>query len=275
MASRTADGITILEGLEVVRHRPSMYIGSEEPDHSLRSRLLELVVDGAAHDSPPPREVKIVLWREGALTVAFDGAPLPIEPSGPPDDPIRHPALERLFMHLNALCERLVVSTVHGGERYRAVFSKGALVTLLARIPCERPLGTSWLTFLPDTGIITGAPLTVAQAAKVADRVAHLRSLPARDGWLSRRCHAEPFHRRNRPIPRPSKPDVVSSNLTGRARFPRRSQIQSFVRAQVHRAARRWKVLEHRAHGPWAAPPDGGSALSPRSSRTSSSGARG
>ena len=132
--------------------------------------------------------MRIILWREGALTIAFDGAPLPIEPSGPPDDPVRHPALERLFLHLfietdpsrrtlsfgavlNALCERLVVSTVHGGERYRAVFSKGALVTLLARIRCGRPLGTSWLTFLPDSGIITGAPLTAAEAGRVADRV--------------------------------------------------------------------------------------------------------
>jgi len=35
MAYRTADGITILDRLEVVRHRPSMYIGPEEPDHSL------------------------------------------------------------------------------------------------------------------------------------------------------------------------------------------------------------------------------------------------
>lgn len=146
------------------------------------------MVDGAAHAGPPPREVRIILWREGALTIAFDGAPLPIEPSGPPDDPVRHPALERLFLHLfietdpsrrtlsfgavlNALCERLVVSTVHGGERYRAVFSKGALVTLLARIRCGRPLGTSWLTFLPDSGIITGAPLTAAEAGRVADRV--------------------------------------------------------------------------------------------------------
>lgn len=58
MAYGTVDGMTILEGLEVVRHRPSMYIGTEEPDHSLRSRRVELVVDDAAPMSrrraPPP-----------------------------------------------------------------------------------------------------------------------------------------------------------------------------------------------------------------------------
>jgi len=54
-------------------------------------------------------------------------APLPIEPSGAASDGVSHPAIYRSFMYLpprmpvfallNALSERLVVSTMHDGHR--------------------------------------------------------------------------------------------------------------------------------------------------------------
>ena len=133
-------GITILEGLEAVRRRPAMYIGGEEPHPSRRVQLLESVVDEIAHE--PQAEVRILLWREDAVTIAYDGSPLPIEPFSRPIDGVAHPALYQSFMYLfaggmlpfgtaafgpvlNALSERLVVSTVHAGDRYRVVFSKG------------------------------------------------------------------------------------------------------------------------------------------------------
>jgi DNA gyrase subunit B len=185
---KTAQGITVLEGLEAVRHRPAMYIGADEPGRSLRTRLLEWVVDGVAHDTPPPEEVRVFLWRDGAMTVAYDGEPIPIEPFGRPVDGVAHPVFYQFFLYLfargdpfqrtlsfgavlNALSDRLVVSTVHGGERYRAVFSQGLIVSLLARTSCEAPLGITWLTFLPDATLITGEPLAREEAASVAERV--------------------------------------------------------------------------------------------------------
>jgi DNA gyrase subunit B len=173
-------GITVLTALEAVRRRPAMYIGREEAHRSLRVRLLELTVSNIAHERP--QEVRILLWREDVVTIAYDGAPLPIEPSGLPADGVSHPALYRSFMSLhvpamygmailNALSERLVVSTMHAGDRYRVIFSKGMIVTLLHRAHCDRPLGTTWLTYHPDATIITGEMLTSDDVHGIAERV--------------------------------------------------------------------------------------------------------
>jgi DNA gyrase/topoisomerase IV subunit B len=143
--------------------------------------LLEYVVSEITHELP--KEVRVLLWREGAVTVAYDGMPLPVEPSGPPAEGISHPALYRSFMHLlagreafravlNALSERLVVSTMHDGHRYRVVFSRGMLLTLLRRVHCGEPLGVTWLTFLFDATIITGEVLTLGEVQRITERVA-------------------------------------------------------------------------------------------------------
>jgi DNA gyrase/topoisomerase IV subunit B len=183
MAYKTAD-ITILEGLEHVRRRPAMYIGAETPETSLRGRLVEATLGNIVADTPSPSAVRLLLWKDGVITIAFDGEPLPIGPFARPVDGVVHPELYQLFMHvgaagrmlaiaggvLNGLCERLHVSTVSGEHRYRAVFGKGTLVSLLHRASCESPLGTSWLTFLPDTSIVTGE-LSTRDAEQIVARV--------------------------------------------------------------------------------------------------------
>lgn len=184
---RTSQGITVLEGLEAVRHRPSMYIGPEEPDRTYAMRLLEFVVYAVANDEPRPSAIRVRLHAASAVVVAFDGSPLPIEPVGRPADGVTHPALYQFFMHLmvgrpralvfgailNALSERLVVSTMHDGDRYRVVFSRGAILGLLGRATCARPEGTNWLVYRADPTIITGAPLTAEHASSIC---AHLRA---------------------------------------------------------------------------------------------------
>jgi DNA gyrase/topoisomerase IV subunit B len=186
MDSNGPHGIIVLEGLEAVRRRPAMYIGGEEVHPSPRVRLLEYVVDDIAHEPQP--EVRILAWREDVITVAYDGSPLPIEPFSRPVDGVAHPALYQSFMYLlaggmlpfgtssfgpvlNALSERLVVSTMHAGERYRVVFSKGNIVSLLSRAQCDRPLGTTWFTYIPDATIITGEALTPSDVHGIAERV--------------------------------------------------------------------------------------------------------
>ena len=109
------------------------------------------------------------MWRRGALTVAFDGEPFPVAQTARlPRGEIMHPAIYHLFMLMlsgsdffagamvNALSERLVVSTIHEGHRYRASFSRGGLVGLLDRVDCAERLGSSWLTFAPDREILSG-----------------------------------------------------------------------------------------------------------------------
>src|SRR5215467_13585354 len=186
MEHKGPGGITILEGLEAVRRRPALYIGGEELHPSRRVRLLASVVDEIAHE--PQAEVRILLWCEDAVTIAYDGSPLPIEPFSRPVDGVAHPALYESFMYLfaggmlpfgtsafgpvlNALSERLVVSTMHAGDRYRVVFSKGSIVSLLCRSHCDRPLGITWLTYRPDTTIIAGEALSSGEVRGIAERV--------------------------------------------------------------------------------------------------------
>jgi len=186
MAYKTPDRITVLESLEAVRRRPALYIGGEEVHPSPRVRPLEYVVDDIAHE--PRTEVRLLLWCEDAITIAYDGSPLPIEPFSRPADGVAHPALYESFMYLfaggmvpfgtsafgpvlNALSERLVVSTMHAGDRYRVVFSKGSIVSLLCRSHCDRPLGITWLTYRPDTTIIAGEALTSGEVQQIVERV--------------------------------------------------------------------------------------------------------
>src|SRR5688572_30140127 len=92
--------IEILEGLEAIRRRPTMYIGSPDRE-SASSRLLEVAVADILSTTPPPSAVRIYLWASNTLSIAFDGTPLPIEPS-PHNPEIPHPTLYRWFMELTA-----------------------------------------------------------------------------------------------------------------------------------------------------------------------------
>jgi DNA gyrase/topoisomerase IV subunit B len=179
MAYKHSSGVTTLAGLDPIRRRPAMYIGGEDV-HSARVRLLEYAVSEIAQG--PPQEIRILLWREDAATIAYDGTLLPIEPISLQGDGVSHPALYRSFTHLlagtsafhavlNGLSERLVVSTMHAGHCYRVIFSKGMIVSLLGRADCERPLGVTWLTFRPDATIIAGDLLTSHEVLRIAERI--------------------------------------------------------------------------------------------------------
>jgi topoisomerase-4 subunit B len=196
--------IELLIGLDVIRRRPSMYIGDETPEMSLCTRLVELVVMDVVTDVPSPTAARLILWDGGVFTVAFDGVPIPIRPLAVPSDGVPHPELYRFFLYLthaqrtlaagatvlNALSERLVVSTMHDGHRYEAMFARGAIVQLLARTPCDAPLGTNWLTFRPDPSIITGdldveaAEPIVERAARDAVRVELVDRTSEKADWL-------------------------------------------------------------------------------------------
>jgi len=48
---------------------------------------------------------------------------------------------------------------------------RGKIVSLLSRTHCDRPLGTTWFTYLSDATIVTDATLTPADAHGIAERV--------------------------------------------------------------------------------------------------------
>jgi DNA gyrase/topoisomerase IV subunit B len=99
---------------------------------------------------------------------------------------VSHPELYEAFMYLparspehglgpviiNALSERLVVSTIHDGQRYRASFRHGGLVSLLGKHTLtEEPYGTNWITFKPEAAIAPGT-VTPDHARRIVERVA-------------------------------------------------------------------------------------------------------
>jgi DNA gyrase/topoisomerase IV subunit B len=72
---------------------------------------------------------------------------------------------------LNALSERLVVSMMHGGRRYRTVFSRGMIASLLRCVHCDCPLGTTWLTYRSDATIVAGKALTPDNLHGITERI--------------------------------------------------------------------------------------------------------
>jgi DNA gyrase subunit B/topoisomerase-4 subunit B len=185
----TAKDITVLEGLEPVRRRPSMYIGGVD-DTGLHHLLWEIVdnsVDEAMNGHC--RRIQVVLHRDGAsMTVTDDGRGIPID---------RHkqhnrPALELILTTLhaggkfeaknyyhsgglhgvgasvvNALSEQLVARVKRDGGEWEQRFARGKATTKLKRLAAARGTGTS-IFFKPDASIFTK---TRFDAARIAERL--------------------------------------------------------------------------------------------------------
>ncbi|MGH2767216.1 MAG: ATP-binding protein, partial [Actinomycetota bacterium] len=99
-----AADITVLEGLEAVRRRPSMYIGTTG-SRGLHHLVYE-VVDNAVDEALAGACSKILvrLRADGGVTVADDGRGIPVRPI--PRSKDRRPAVE------------VVLTTLHAGGKF-------------------------------------------------------------------------------------------------------------------------------------------------------------
>ena len=168
-----ADQIQILEGLEAVRKRPGMYIGSTSLKglHHLVYEIVDNSVDEAL--AGECSHIEVFINEDNSITVVDDGRGIPVginKKSG-------LPAVQVVFTVLhaggkfggggykvsgglhgvgasvvNALSEWLEVLVETDGKAYKQRYERGKVITELTEIGTTKRHGTT-VTFLPDKEI--------------------------------------------------------------------------------------------------------------------------
>ena len=166
--------IQVLEGLEPVRKRPGMYIGSTGYDgvHHLIKEIADNSIDEAIAGHATKVEVRILA--DGGITITDDGRGIPVD---------KHPktglsTLETVLTVLhaggkfggggykvssglhgvgssvvNALSTHMIAEVVQKGELYRVEFERGGVKVPFKKVgKTDRPTGTT-ITFYPDPTI--------------------------------------------------------------------------------------------------------------------------
>jgi DNA gyrase subunit B len=175
-ADYTAKDITVLEGLEPVRLRPGMYIGSTglRGLHQLVHELLDNAVDEALADRND--QIEITLHPDHSVTVQDWGSGIPVDVMPEQGLPAMTVVLTKLHaggkfggegykvsggLHgvgvsvVNALAERLVAVVRRDGKVYRQEFERGdplGDMEVVGEMAKGEPTGTT-ITYLPDSEI--------------------------------------------------------------------------------------------------------------------------
>jgi DNA gyrase subunit B len=173
-SSYSAKDITVLEGLEAVRKRPGMYIGSTGPRglHHLVYEVVDNSVDEAI--AGHAKKVTVTLHPDNRCTVVDDGRGIPVERH----PKLRKPAAEVVLTTLhaggkfgdgggykvsgglhgvgvsvvNALSERLDLEVWRDGAVWTQSYERGKPVAKFKKGRPVKSTGTT-ITFLPDLEI--------------------------------------------------------------------------------------------------------------------------
>ncbi len=171
----TAKSIQVIKGLEAVRRRPAMYIGStsERGLHHILYEVIDNSIDEAFAESCD--RIDVTIHEDGSATVSDNGSGIPVDEH--PTE--KRPAVEVVLTMLhaggkfdsssykvsgglhgvgvsctNALSEWLVVEVVRDGERYVQRYERGLPVTEVETAGKANGSGTT-ITFLPDSEIFS------------------------------------------------------------------------------------------------------------------------
>ena len=173
----TSEQIKVLEGLEGVRKRPAMYIGStgKEGLHHLVYEVVDNSVDEAM--AGYCNLIKVTINKDGSVSVEDNGRGIPVEKHPTLKIPGVQVALTKLHaggkfdkksyaisggLHgvgvscVNALSKKLIVEIKRGGKIYSQEYSRGRAKTKLKVIgKCSSNDTGTKITFWPDDEIFS------------------------------------------------------------------------------------------------------------------------
>ncbi|MFQ6107417.1 MAG: DNA topoisomerase (ATP-hydrolyzing) subunit B [Thermoplasmata archaeon] len=172
-ASYRAEDIVVLEGLQAVRRRPSMYIGStdERGLHHLVYEVVDNSIDEAMAEAC--KNIGVLLNKDGSVTVVDDGRGIPVGPH----PKFKKSALEIVMTKLhaggkfdrktykvsgglhgvglsvvNALSEWLQVSVYRDGKEWSQRYERGKPLADVKPVRDVNGTGTI-ITFKPDSEV--------------------------------------------------------------------------------------------------------------------------
>ena len=190
----TAKDITVLEGLEPVRKRPAMYIGSTDSRglHHLVWEMLDNAVDEALNGYCT--EIKVTIEKDGGVTVTDNGRGIPVDIH----PKTKRPAIETILCTLhaggkfdhtvykssgglhgvgasvvNALSEVFIATSRRDGFEWTQEFSRGKPKGSLKKGKPTRAHGTS-IYFRPDPDIFSKTFFNFKSITETAESKAFL-----------------------------------------------------------------------------------------------------
>ena len=193
----TADDIQVLEGLEAVKRRPGMYIGST--DQRGLHHLVYEVVDNAIDEAMAGRcdTIEITIDKDRYVSVHDNGAGIPVGKHAKTGVSAVETVLTTLHaggkfgegggykvsggLHgvgvsvVNALSSQLDVTVDTGGARYEQTYKYGAPVNKLAKVRGQKPKESgTMIRFLADAEVFETLDYDAAELASRFREMAYL-----------------------------------------------------------------------------------------------------